>query len=259
MEEAAGGAVVGKEGQLDACFGAVGDFHHGLRTAHVRLDPAGMRGVDLDLCIAQLVGKVDGEGVDGGLGGVVSEGFGVVDRRAGFGVQGERAEDAGQIDDAAGRAALDERQQGLGERDDGEEVGFKDAAEQVEGHVGGVVLRSSAGEGAGGNASVVDEDVETAVAGVEVAVSGLAAGGVGDVELDHAGLYACSRQFVESLLPLCERTGSEVGVNTGQTELLDGFKADAAVGAGDECDLLRHKQRTPGLFGLGRRGKRYRE
>jgi hypothetical protein len=36
-----------------------------------------MRGVDLDIGVAQFIGEVDGKGVEGGLGGVVGKGLGV--------------------------------------------------------------------------------------------------------------------------------------------------------------------------------------
>jgi hypothetical protein len=44
--------------------------------------------------------------------------------------------------------------------------------EKVEGNVCGAMLGAGAGEGAAGDSSVVDEDVEAAKFAVEVAVSG---------------------------------------------------------------------------------------
>jgi len=115
----------------------------------------------------------------------------VVDGGVGVSMQAERAEDAGEVDDAAGGALADQREELLSEGDGSEEVGFKDAVEQVEGDVGGVVLGTGAGESATGNAGVVDEDIQAAVVRVKVIVGRLVVGGFGDVELKDIDVGAC--------------------------------------------------------------------
>jgi hypothetical protein len=191
VEVAAGGAVAGEGGEGGAGFASFRDFEGCLGATHVGFDPAGMGGVDLDFGVAEFVGEMDGEGVEGGFGGVVGEGLGVIDGGLGVGLEGERAEDAGEVDDAAGGTLANEGEKDFSECNLGEEVGFEDLVEQVEGDIGGAVLGAGAGKAAGGDSGVVDEDVEKAVLGVEVVVGGFVAGGAGDVEERR-----CSRRGV---------------------------------------------------------------
>ena len=108
VEEAPGGAVVGKGGEGGAGFASFAELHGGLGAAHVGFYPAGMRGVDLDFGVAEFVGEVDGEGVQRGFGGVVGEGFAVVDGGFGVGLQGEGAEDAGEVKASTDRNPISE-------------------------------------------------------------------------------------------------------------------------------------------------------
>ena len=161
-----------------------------------------MSGVDLDGGVAEFPSKVNRIGIEGGFGGVVGEGLGVVDGGVGVRVQGERGEDAGEVDDAACGALANEGQERVGEGYDGEEVGFEDGVEDILRDLAGRDGGTAAGETAFGEAGVVDEDVEASVAGVEVVVGGLVIGGLGDVKLEGGGVDAqlaelCGRGFAQ--------------------------------------------------------------
>jgi hypothetical protein len=102
------------------------------------------------------------------------------------------------------------------------------------------VLGTSAGEWAGGDARVVDENVEVAVVGVEVGVGCGRRGGLGDVELQQVGIDSGGAEFVEGGLALFQVAGADDDL--GYVFQFDrGLKSDAAIAAGDECDLLRHE------------------
>ena len=107
MEVPAGRSIVRQRSQRGAGLAAFAQFHRRLLATHVGLHPAGVRGVDLDVGVAQFIGKVHGEGVERGLRCVVGERLGVVDGRVRIGVQSERSKNAGEVDDAAGGALLD--------------------------------------------------------------------------------------------------------------------------------------------------------
>src|SRR3954465_7780472 len=61
MEEPAVRAVVGECGKLRARLASLAGFHRRVGPAHLGLHPAGMRGVHLDLVVAQFVGEMHRE------------------------------------------------------------------------------------------------------------------------------------------------------------------------------------------------------
>ncbi len=67
MDESARGAIGGQGGEGGAGFATFADFHGSLFASHIGFDPAGVSGVDLDIGVAELMGKVNGEGVERGL------------------------------------------------------------------------------------------------------------------------------------------------------------------------------------------------
>ncbi len=155
MEQSGGGAVVGEGGELDGCFGAIGDFHEGTFAAHVGFDPAGVGGVDFDFCIPEGIGEVNGVGVECGFAGIIGRPFEVVSRGARLGVVGEGTEDAAEVDNSGSGGFFEKRYQGLSELYEAEEIGFKSIAVPLDGDVfysvfGGVEVDSG----------VVDQDIE---------------------------------------------------------------------------------------------------
>ena len=112
--------------------------------------------------------------------------------------------------------------------------------QQIEGDFPGGVLGTCAGETAGRDASVVDQDVESSVAAIEVVESGLIIGGLRNVELDDIGVGAGGAQFGHGLFALLQIAGADDSVNALLPEFERGLKSDAAVAAGDECNFLCH-------------------
>ncbi len=92
------------------------------------------------------------------------------------------------------------RGRSAGERDRAKKLVSKTLWSRSEGNVGGGVFGAGAGKRAARNPGIVDEDIETAVFGVEVVVGGLVVGGFGDVELEHVGIDARGAQLLYSLL-----------------------------------------------------------
>src|SRR6516164_4693004 len=81
--------------------GGVFGVQAGLRAAHVGAYPAGVDGDDDDLVRGEQPGGADGDGVEGGLGGVVA------DVPADLGADGHGGQPGGQVDHRAG-GAVDE-------------------------------------------------------------------------------------------------------------------------------------------------------
>jgi len=79
MEETACRTIVAERGQRHTRLGTVRKLHRCLVAAHRGFHPARMRGIDLDLGIAELVGKVDGKGVECRFRCIIRERLGVVD------------------------------------------------------------------------------------------------------------------------------------------------------------------------------------
>jgi len=122
--------------------------------------------------------KVNRIGIEGGFGGFVGEGLGVVDGELGSEC---RVSEARMLERLTMRPAVlfaNEGQERVGEGYDGEEVGFEDGVEDILRDLAGRDGGTAAGETAFGEAGVVDEDVEASVAGVEVVVGGLVIGGL---------------------------------------------------------------------------------
>jgi hypothetical protein len=63
MEISSGRSTGRQQRELHARLGSVWNLHGGRVGPHLRLHPAWVCGVDLDLCIAQLRRKIYGEGV----------------------------------------------------------------------------------------------------------------------------------------------------------------------------------------------------
>src|SRR4029079_16472943 len=103
MEESAARAIVGKCGELRASLSALANFHRRIWAAHLSLHPAGVRGVDFDFAVAQLVGEVNCKRIQRSLRRVVSESLERVNRRVRIGMKGERTQDAGNIHNSTGR------------------------------------------------------------------------------------------------------------------------------------------------------------
>ena len=64
VDELSCGAVGSEHGQCNAGLGSVGNFHGSGIGSHFCLDPAGMRGVDLDRRVFQLSGQVNRVGIE---------------------------------------------------------------------------------------------------------------------------------------------------------------------------------------------------
>ena len=91
-----------------------------------------------------------------------------------------------------------------------------------------------------GDAGVVDQNVEPAVVGIEVVVSALIVGLLGDVELKDLGINACGTQFGEGLFALLEIARADYDLDAVLLQIECGLKSKAAVATGDECDFLSH-------------------
>ncbi len=113
--------------------------------------------------------------------------------------------------------------------------------EQVDGHVARSVLGAGAWEGAAGDTCIVDQDVEPAVLRRKIVISGLVAGGAGDVELEHVGIDAGSAQFGHGFFALLEVAGADDDFSVGGFQFEGSLETEAAVSAGDECNFLRHR------------------
>ena len=248
VEEATGGALGAEQGGGDGGLGAFVDFERGVIGAELGFNPAGVDGVDLDVGVAELLGEVDGEEIEGGLGSVIGEALGVGDRRVLVRVKGEGAEGAGKIDDATRGAFTEKREQVVGEQENGEEIGVEDLLEFGLGGLGGAVLDEVAlGGGKGG---IVDEDIEAAVVLFYTGGSSGTVMGAGDVELDWEDIAEADG----GLLGGCTFAGGEVDGDALDGELAGSFEADAAVGAGDEGDFRRVGHGSPCAVGSRKAG-----
>ena len=61
MEEPAARAIIGKCGELCARLSALANFHRRIRSTHIGLYPARMRGVHFDFGVTQFVREMYGE------------------------------------------------------------------------------------------------------------------------------------------------------------------------------------------------------
>ena len=192
-----------------------------------------MEGVDLDAGVLQLVRQVHRPRVHRALGDVVGRhALERVDGRRRVLVLGDRPQQAGHVDDAAGVGLAQQRQERLRGFDQAEHVGVERGAPGLE-RLAGYALAAVVDQDAG----VVDQDVEPAVALLDLLHGGGDAGAVGDVQRDRFDRQALRLQVQRGFDGLFATAAGEDRVDAGFGQLADGFAADAAGGAGDQRDL----------------------
>jgi hypothetical protein len=130
---------------------------------------------------------------------------------------------ARDVDDARRRAVAQGREDGLGHPPRPQEVGLERLADLVE------VGVDAALPGVVEDRGVVDEHVEA----VEACSRGAHALGIGDVELDRRDVAA---HLARRPRALGRVAGPEEDAVAALRELAAHLEADAAIGAGDECD-----------------------
>ena len=110
VKVAAAWPAVRQQRQFDSRLGAILDTQRRGVSSHIGLNPARMRRVDFDFHVAQLVSEMNRERIERGFRRVVSERFGLVNRRLRIGVHQQRRQNTRLIDDAP-RVALQQKRQ----------------------------------------------------------------------------------------------------------------------------------------------------
>jgi hypothetical protein len=241
MKITSGRPVRRKRGEPGAGLSAFRDVEIGSRTTHVGFDPARVRRVHLDRCIAQLVGEMDGEGVERCFGSVVREDLVGIDRRRGIGVERQGAHDTRDVHDASRRRFADQRKQPLGQRHGAEEVRLKSLPQDFHGKGTGRVGAWNKATGGGAllpDSGVVDQDVEPSVVtfdkverfGMRARISHVKRDGIGRITFGPQGLGGGG-----SFFGIARAHDDE---NVFGTEFPGRLQAETPVSPGDEGYLL---------------------
>ncbi|CAD2213754.1 hypothetical protein, conserved [Angomonas deanei] len=222
-EELAGRAVGRQSGEIHGSLRALADRQLGAFPSHLRLHPARVPTVDLYLRILQRIGKIDGVHVQGGFGYIIRE------IRNTARVKGQTAHKRRKIDDTSFRGGFYQFQKLIGDTNDADEIHVHAFHHVLQLHLSSLLLVEEA------KASVVDEDVEVGVLGVDGLVRLFHRLVARHVELHglHVG-DAFGLQLLHGRLALSGVTAADDDGVAQLAHLTGGLQTNTTVGASDE-------------------------